>query len=148
MRPTLSALAAAALFAASCATARPIPFPAPLPPEQSATVTVFSRHEARFGTWPVYLDGSLIAKIDPGEFVTFSAAPGTHSVGAQATALAIAMEAGQRYFFVLSQPTGFSEARVQRVTAAEATERFANSRNATPLSAADSAQIRAAGGTP
>lgn len=95
-------------------------FPKPLPPAESAEVTVIlDRSTGALFPRAVMLDGWTVAGLGPGERITFHLPPGTYSIGTQAGAMSLRFDAGTRNFFVLST-FGFGVRTMNRLTAEEA----------------------------
>lgn len=97
-------------------------FPAPRDPAASADVFVF-RNRNVFGmavAKPVRLDGWVIAKLGPGEWVRFQVEPGPHSVGGGEGSAAFEFEPSAVYYFLMT-PAGFSDNfEIERLTPEEA----------------------------
>lgn len=117
-------------FLAACTSGKTEFFPSTGYSTDVAEVTVM-RKKRMFGmgfSMQVLLDGEVIARLKAGQYLTFYAAPGVHTIGIPDSSISAALERGRKHYFVISTDSSQFGFEIERISERKAENLMANSK--------------------
>lgn len=107
-----------ALFLAACASGKTELFPSRGYSADAAEVTVI-REKQMFGlgfSMKVVLDGEVIARLKAGQYVTFYAEPGVHTIGIPDSSVSAPLETGGKHYFLIKADSSQFGFEIERIS--------------------------------
>ena len=119
-----------AFLLVACASGKTEFFPSQGYSADVAEVTVI-RENRMFGmgfSMQVLLDGKVIARLKAGQYLTFYAAPGVHTIGIPDSRISAPLERGGKHYFVISTDSSQFGFEIERISERKAQNWMANSK--------------------
>ena len=120
-----------AFFMAACTSGKTEFFPSKGYSTDAAEVTVI-RQKRMLGmgfSMKVLWDGEVIARLKAGQYLTFFADPGIHTIGVSESTVTAMLEGGRKHFFAITTDSSQFGFEIERINEKKATSWMAESRS-------------------